>query len=132
MNLTPDLCNDTLRHPGCRSATILWAGAHDTRFALVIASCSGQGGASLSNRDYGETVADMNKGFAYQFATNYQRYGSDPAHMPFDAHMLVALIAPRPRVALGRATAMPTFRPKLSSGSSNLSGGVESSGRLTS
>jgi hypothetical protein len=76
--------------------TILWAGAHDTRFALVIASCSGEGGASLSHRDYGETVANMNGGFAYQFATNYQKYGSDPAHMPFDAHMLVALIAPRP------------------------------------
>jgi hypothetical protein len=76
--------------------TVMWAGAHDTRFALVIASCSGEGGASLSHRDYGETVADMNKGFAYQFAANYQKYGSDPAHMPFDAHMLVALIAPRP------------------------------------
>jgi len=76
--------------------TALWAGAHDTRFALVIASCSGEGGASLSHRDYGETVANMNGGFAYQFATNYQKYGSNPAHMPFDSHMLVALVAPRP------------------------------------
>jgi hypothetical protein len=59
--------------------TILWAGAHDIRFALVIASCSGEGGASLSHRDYGETVANMNKGFAYQFAKMSPERPSRPA-----------------------------------------------------
>jgi len=76
--------------------TVLWAGAHDPRFALVIASCSGEGGASLSHRNYGETVGDMNRAFAYQFAKNYQKYGADVSKMPIDAHMLVALVAPRP------------------------------------
>lgn len=76
--------------------TVLWAGARDPRFALIIASCSGEGGASLSRRNYGETVKHMNRNFAYQFAKNYQKYGDHVDQLPVDAHMLVALIAPRP------------------------------------
>src|SRR5207247_6821633 len=40
--------------------TVLWAGARDTRFATVIASCSGEGGGSLSRRNYGEPVKHLN------------------------------------------------------------------------
>jgi hypothetical protein len=78
--------------------TVLWAGARDTRFALVIASCSGEGGAALSRRNYGETVKHLvaTTRYPYQFAANYQRFGEHLELLPFDAHMLVALIAPRP------------------------------------
>ncbi|MGN6369921.1 MAG: glucuronyl esterase domain-containing protein [Phycisphaerae bacterium] len=76
--------------------TVLWAGARDTRFAAVIDSCSGEGGASLSRRNYGETVANLNKHFPYQFARNYLKYGAHVDQLPVDSHMLLALIAPRP------------------------------------
>jgi hypothetical protein len=76
--------------------TVLWAGAHDTRFAMVIASCSGEGGASLSRRNYGETVKDLTAHFPYQFSANYQKFGDHVDQLPVDANMLLALIAPRP------------------------------------
>ena len=78
--------------------TVMWAGAHDTRFALVIACCSGEGGAALSRRNYGETVAHLvaPSRFSYQFARNYQKYAAHIDQLPVDANMLIALIAPRP------------------------------------
>ncbi len=78
--------------------TVLWAGARDERFSLVIPNCSGEGGAALSRRLYGETIAHITHPtrYDYQFAPNYQQMGEDPASNPFDAHMLIALVAPRP------------------------------------
>ncbi len=78
--------------------TVMWAGAHDQRFAAVIASCSGEGGAALSARDYGETIAHLTDPtrYSYQFAPNYAKYAGFPDKAPMDAHLLIALIAPRP------------------------------------
>jgi len=76
--------------------TALWAGAQDTRFAMVIASCSGEMGASLARRDYGETVTTMCKSFPYWFCGNFLDYSNDISDLPVDTHMLLSLIAPRP------------------------------------
>ena len=76
--------------------TALWAGAQDRRFAMVIASCSGEMGASLARRDYGETVTSMSKSFPSQFCPNFLNYSNRIDAMPVDTHFLISLIAPRP------------------------------------
>lgn len=78
--------------------TVMWAGAHDPRIAMVIASCSGEGGAALSRRNYGETVAHLTapSRYPYQFCANYAKYAGHVDQLPVDANLLVALIAPRP------------------------------------
>jgi hypothetical protein len=72
--------------------TVMWAGAHDQRFSVVIASCSGEGGAALSHRDYGETIAHLTAPTRYPYAN----WAGFPDKAPMDANLLVALIAPRP------------------------------------
>src|ERR1700744_663708 len=78
--------------------TVMWAGAHDPRFAMVIASCSGEGGAALSRRTYGETIAHLTAPtrYPYQFCANYAKYANRVNDFPVDANLLVALMAPRP------------------------------------
>jgi hypothetical protein len=78
--------------------TVLWTGARDTRFGMVISSCSGEGGAALSRRWYGETIDHMTHPtrYFYQFAGNWRNYKDDPSQSPVDAHMLISLMAPRP------------------------------------
>jgi hypothetical protein len=76
--------------------TAMWTGASDTRFAMVIACSSGRGGASLSRRNFGETVANLTKKYGYQFCANYRGYANHIADLPVDSHELLGLIAPRP------------------------------------
>jgi (4-O-methyl)-D-glucuronate---lignin esterase len=76
--------------------TVLWASARDERVAAVFSSCAGEMGSALARRDWGETVDDMAQNFPWQFAGSFQKWPGRWNEMPVDAHMLIALSAPRP------------------------------------
>jgi hypothetical protein len=74
----------------------LWAGAQDERFALVISNDSGEGGASLARRNFGETIAYSIEHAAHRYCERFREFVERANELPFDQHMLLALVAPRP------------------------------------
>ena len=77
----------------------LVAGAYDPRFAIAFVSSSGEGGAKLHRRDWGEIVENLAASGEYHWmAGNFIKYAG-PLHwndLPVDSHELIALCAPRP------------------------------------
>ncbi len=76
--------------------TALWAAANDPRFALIISNNSGCGGASLSRRNWGETLNILSHVRPHWFCKNCTERSHDIHSFPIDQHMLIALSAPRP------------------------------------
>jgi hypothetical protein len=85
--------------------TALWAGAQDTRFALVAAVQSGAGGASLFRRRYGQTLDEFARptSFPYWFNDVFHSFANRENELPIDQHQLLALIAPRALVICSAA-----------------------------
>ncbi len=73
--------------------------AYDPRFAVAYVSSSGEGGAKLHRRNYGEIVENVAGSNEYHWmAGNFIRYAG-PLNwndLPVDSHELIALCAPRP------------------------------------
>jgi hypothetical protein len=77
----------------------LVAMAYDPRFAIGLIGSSGEGGAKLHRRNFGELVENLTSSGEYHWmAGNFLKYGGPltPADLPVDAHELIALCAPRP------------------------------------
>jgi hypothetical protein len=78
--------------------------AMNTRFAMVLVGSSGEGGAKLHRRNFGEAVENLTGSGEYHWmAGNFLKYGAAEAtfgsknagDIPVDSHQLIALCAPR-------------------------------------
>jgi len=82
----------------------LVAMAFDQRFCMGLIGSSGEGGAKLHRRNFGEAVESLTSSGEYHWmAGNFLKYGASEAtfgsktanDLPVDAHELIALCAPR-------------------------------------
>ncbi|HSW02913.1 MAG TPA: hypothetical protein VLI39_22320 [Sedimentisphaerales bacterium] len=77
----------------------LVAMAYDQRFAIGFIGSSGEGGAKLHRRNWGELVENFTGSGEYHWmAGNFLKYGGplNAGDLPVDSHELIALCAPRP------------------------------------
>jgi hypothetical protein len=71
--------------------------AYDERFLTGFISSSGQAGAKLHRRKYGEAIENIAATNEYHWmAGNYLKYAGRWDTLPVDSHELIAMVAPRP------------------------------------
>jgi fermentation-respiration switch protein FrsA (DUF1100 family) len=71
--------------------------AYDERFLTGFISSSGQSGAKLHRRKYGEAIENIAATNEYHWmAGNYLKYAGRWDTLPVDSHELIAMVAPRP------------------------------------
>ena len=73
--------------------------AYDQRFAIGFIGSSGEGGASLLRRNFGELIENVASTSEYHWmAGNFLKYAGPltAKDLPVDAHELIAMCAPRP------------------------------------
>jgi hypothetical protein len=74
----------------------VWAGANDRRFAAVLSNESGAGGAKLFRRGIGEDIHHLITAFPHWYCRNFRNYNGMDRELPFDQHLILSAIAPRP------------------------------------
>jgi hypothetical protein len=77
----------------------LVAMAYEPRLAIAFVGSSGEGGAKILRRRFGEQVENLASSAEYHWmAGNFLKYAGPltPNDLPVDAHELIALCAPRP------------------------------------
>jgi hypothetical protein len=86
----------------------LVAMAYEPRFAIGLIGSSGEGGAKLHRRNWGEQVENLTGSGEYHWMSGtFLKYGGPlaPCDIPVDAHELIALCAPRPTfISYGAST----------------------------
>lgn len=83
-------------HSRYGKATLV-AMALDQRLAIAYVSSSGQGGAKLHRRNFGQPLNAVTIPEEYHWmAGNYLKYAQYWDNLPVDSHELIALCAPRP------------------------------------
>jgi hypothetical protein len=93
-------------HSRYGKATIV-AMAYDQRFWTGYVSSSGEGGAKLHRRNWGEVVENVaGSGEYHWMAGNFLKYAGplNWGDLPVDSHELIAMCAPRPIFISGGAT----------------------------
>jgi hypothetical protein len=88
-------------HSRWGKATLV-AMAYDQRFAIAYVSSSGEGGAKIHRRNWGELVENVASSGEYHWmAGNFIKYAGHWDRLPVDSHELVAMCAPRPVLITG-------------------------------
>ena len=101
--LQPELDASRIVLTGCSrlGKAALLAAAYDERFTVAVINQTGGGGVPLSKHVFGETVASEVVKFPHWFCRAYDKYADAERTMPFDQHLLVSCIAPRPLLVEG-------------------------------
>lgn len=93
----PELDHDRIVITGASrlGKAAMWAGLTDERYSMIAPFIDGTGGCSLYRQNALEDIDHVIKEFPHWFGGNFLKYEGKVEELPFDAHFLVALCAPR-------------------------------------
>lgn len=101
----PALAADKIIVTGCSrlGKAALIAGAFDERIALVAPVQTGSGGVPMTKHitPDKESIASETSTYTHWFSPKYASWAGHETEMPFDQHLLLSLVAPRPLLVLG-------------------------------